>query len=65
MANFNIIQLLEFLTELEEKSDSKEAEKIAKKQGYKRISVISGVGVRDYYRKLGYSLKDSYMIKAL
>ncbi len=31
MANFNIIQLLEFLTELEEKSDSKEAEKIAKR----------------------------------
>ncbi|GAI82855.1 unnamed protein product, partial [marine sediment metagenome] len=33
-----------------------EAEKIAKKNGYKRIAVISGVGVRDYYRKLGYRL---------
>jgi elongator complex protein 3 len=42
-----------------------EAEKIAKKQDYKKIAVISGVGVRDYYRKLGYSLKDNYMIKAL
>ncbi len=27
--------------------------------------VISGVGVRGYYRKLGYKLKDSYMVKKL
>lgn len=39
----------------------KEAEKIANK---KRIAVISGVGVRDYYRKkLGYRLSKTYMIK--
>ena len=38
----------------------KEAEKIAKG---KNIVVISGIGVRDYYRKLGYRLKDTYMIK--
>lgn len=31
MADFSIIQLLEFLAELEEKSDSKEAEKVAKR----------------------------------
>ncbi len=45
----------------------KEAEKIAKKEFHlKKIAVISGVGVRDYYRqKLGYKLKDGYMIKAL
>ncbi|HOX10433.1 MAG TPA: tRNA uridine(34) 5-carboxymethylaminomethyl modification radical SAM/GNAT enzyme Elp3 [Candidatus Moranbacteria bacterium] len=43
-----------------------EAEKIAKKEfGLKKIAVISGVGVRDYYRKAGYKLKDTYMIKKL
>ena len=41
-----------------------EAEKIAKKEfGLSKIAVISGVGVRGYYRKLGYRLKDTYMIK--
>ncbi len=41
-----------------------EAEKIAKQEfGLKKIAVISGIGVRNYYRKLGYRLKDSYMIK--
>jgi elongator complex protein 3 len=41
-----------------------EAEKIAQKEfGLKKIAVISGVGVRDYYRKLGYGLEDEYMIK--
>jgi elongator complex protein 3 len=44
----------------------KEAEKITKKEfGLKKIAVISGVGVRDYYRKLGYRLEDTYMIKWL
>ena len=43
-----------------------EAEKIAKKEfGIEEISVISGVGVRNYYRKLGYKLKDTYMVKSL
>ena len=32
------------------------AEEIAKKKGYKDIRVISGVGVREYYKKLGYEL---------
>ncbi len=42
------------------------AEKIAKENfGLKHISVISGIGVRDYYRKQGYSLKDTYMVKRL
>ncbi|MDP2736395.1 MAG: tRNA uridine(34) 5-carboxymethylaminomethyl modification radical SAM/GNAT enzyme Elp3 [bacterium] len=40
-----------------------EAEKIAKKQDYKKIAVIAGVGVRGYYRKLGYRLNNSYMVK--
>lgn len=43
-----------------------EAEGIAKKEfDVKKIAVISGVGVRDYYRKLGYKLKDGYMVKNL
>ena len=42
-----------------------EAEKIAKNFGYKSIAVISGVGVRGYYRKLGYKLKSTYMVKTL
>ena len=43
-----------------------EAEKIAKEEfGLKKIAVISGVGVRGYYRKLGYKLKASYMVKNL
>jgi len=43
----------------------KEAEKLTKKHNLKKIAVISGVGVRDYYRKkLDYKLKDGYMIKS-
>ena len=43
----------------------KEAEKIAKKSKAKEIAVISGVGVRGYYKKLGYKLKETYLIKKL
>ena len=44
----------------------KEAEKIAKKEfGLKKIAVIAGIGVRDYFRKLKYRLKDTYMVKNL
>lgn len=32
------------------------AEKISKKEGYKSLRVISGVGVREYYKKLGYKI---------
>jgi ELP3 family radical SAM enzyme/protein acetyltransferase len=39
------------------------AEFIAWLNGYNKISIISGVGVRDYYRKKGYELTDTYMIK--
>lgn len=41
-----------------------EAEKRAKEFGVKKLAVISGVGVREYYRKLGYTLEDEYMVKA-
>jgi elongator complex protein 3 len=43
----------------------KEAEKIAKKEKIKKISVISGVGVRKYYKTLGYELEESYMVRNL
>ena len=44
----------------------KEAERIAQKEfGARRIAVISGVGVRGYYAKLGYKLRDTYMVKNL
>jgi elongator complex protein 3 len=42
-----------------------EAEKIAKSVGCKKIAVISGIGVRGYYRKLGYRLVKTYMVKDL
>ena len=42
-----------------------EAERIAKKRGYRWMSVISGIGVRAYYRWLGYRLKGTYMVKRL
>lgn len=42
-----------------------EAERIAKELGAKKMAIISGVGVRDYYRKTNYKLKDSYMVKNL
>jgi elongator complex protein 3 len=40
-----------------------EAEKIARRNGYNKIVVIAGVGARGYYRKLGYKLEESYMVK--
>jgi len=43
----------------------KEAENITKKYKKKKIYVISGVGVREYYRKLNYYLEDNYMVKNL
>ena len=50
-----------------------EAEKIVRNEFGKKtcperirgIAVISGIGVREYYRKLGYKLKNEYMIKNL
>ncbi|KDR20605.1 probable elongator complex protein 3 isoform X3 [Zootermopsis nevadensis] len=43
-----------------------EAERIAKEEhGSVKISVISGVGTRNYYRKIGYELDGPYMSKHL
>ena len=41
------------------------AEEIAYNNGYNKCAVISGVGVREYYKKNGYTLKNTYMIKKL
>jgi elongator complex protein 3 len=41
------------------------AEEISRKNGFKKIAVISGIGVREYYRKLGYRLEGTYMVKSL
>lgn len=41
------------------------AELITKNLGLKKIAVISGVGAREYYRKKGYQLENTYMIKKL
>lgn len=44
----------------------KEAEKITKKEfNLGELAVISGIGVRPYYRNLGYKLKNTYMVKNL
>lgn len=42
-----------------------EAERISKESGMEKIAVISGVGARMYYRKLGYELEGAYMVKKL
>jgi len=41
------------------------AEAIAQHSGYERCAIISGVGVRDYYRKHGYVYADTYMVKTI
>ena len=41
------------------------AESLAREKGYNKIAVISGVGVRNYYRKIGYEKKGTYMVKRL
>lgn len=41
----------------------KKAEEIAIQNGYFSVAVISGIGVKNYYRKLQYKEYDTYMIK--
>ena len=43
----------------------KEAERISKENGIKKIKIISGIGVRNYYRKFGYRFDGTYMVKEL
>ena len=42
-----------------------EAERITLEQGLDKVAVISGIGVRNYYRKLGYELEGTYVTKTL
>ena len=39
------------------------AEEIAKTAGYPKIAVISAIGTREYYKKLGYGREGTYMTK--
>jgi elongator complex protein 3 len=41
------------------------AENISQQHKYKKLSVISGIWVRAYYRKLGYKLEWTYMVKRM
>lgn len=41
------------------------AEKRARAKGYKKIAVISAIGTREYYRKLGYKKAGLYMVREL
>lgn len=43
----------------------KEAEKIARKNKVNYLAIISGVGVRNYYRNLAYRLNKTYLVKKL
>nr|XP_061843401.1 elongator complex protein 3-like [Nerophis lumbriciformis] len=43
-----------------------EAERISREEhGSSKLAVISGVGTRNYYRKMGYQLEGPYMVKLL
>jgi elongator complex protein 3 len=42
-----------------------EAERLSKEAGVGKLAVISGVGVREYYRKLGFEDLELYQVKGL
>ncbi|HPV70319.1 MAG TPA: tRNA uridine(34) 5-carboxymethylaminomethyl modification radical SAM/GNAT enzyme Elp3 [Candidatus Magasanikbacteria bacterium] len=41
------------------------AEKICRENDVKQLAIISGVGVRGYYKKLGYHLQKTYLVKKI
>jgi elongator complex protein 3 len=41
------------------------AEQVAAQAGFRRVAVIAALGTRGYYRRLGYSLGQTYMVKEL
>lgn len=41
-----------------------DAERLAKKAGYGKLAVIAGIGTREYYRKFGYELEGTFMVKS-
>jgi elongator complex protein 3 len=42
-----------------------QAETLTRQAGFKHLAVIAALGTREYYQKLGYALKGTYMVKAL
>ena len=58
-------ELLEFQHRGIGKMLLKKAEEIAAEEGMENIRILSGIGVREYYRKLGYKLVGAYMGKKL
>jgi elongator complex protein 3 len=43
----------------------RKAEEIAGDAGYKRIAVMSGIGVREYYARFGYTREGPFMVKPI
>jgi elongator complex protein 3 len=43
----------------------RKAEEIASDAGYRQLAVMSGIGVREYYARLGYRREGPYMVKVL
>ena len=41
------------------------AEEIAGSSGFRRLAIMSGIGVRPYYRRQGYVRRGPYMIREL
>jgi elongator complex protein 3 len=41
------------------------AEELSRSAGFRRIAVLSGIGVRPYYRQRGYERRGPYMVKEL
>jgi elongator complex protein 3 len=41
------------------------AEQLAKEDGFQRLAVIAALGTRGYYRRFGYELGETYMVKEL
>ncbi|MEA1904695.1 MAG: GNAT family N-acetyltransferase, partial [Candidatus Hadarchaeota archaeon] len=43
----------------------RKAEEIALERGTKKMAILSGIGVRPYYRRFGYRREGPYMVKEL
>jgi len=43
----------------------RKAEEIARDAGYRKLAIMSGIGVRDYYRRQGYERSGPYMVRDL
>jgi len=41
------------------------AEEIARQNGKNKMVIISGIGAREYFRKIGYEREGAYMVKVL